>query len=160
LPGLQHTPAEHTEGEVDTYCINIDCPARLWQSLLYFSHRGVMNIEGLGDAMAVQLLDSGLVKSIADLYTLTEEQLLTLERVGKKSAQALLARSKNRNKPASRACSWAWASAFVGERTAELLAQRIRQHGSRRKRDQGRAGTRAGSRPQSRRLGARVFSVE
>ena len=77
-----HTLAEHAEGEVDSYCINIDCPARLAQSLTYFSHRGVMNIEGLGDAMAVQLLDSGLVKSIADLYTLTEDQLLTLERVG------------------------------------------------------------------------------
>ena len=117
-----HTPAEHVEGEVDSYCINIDCPARLAQSLTYFSHRGVMNIEGLGDAMAVQLLDSGLVKSIADLYTLTEEQLLTLERVGKKSAQALLAQIENSKQAGLARLLMGLGISFVGERTAELLA--------------------------------------
>ena len=117
-----HTPAEHAEGEVDSYCINIDCPARLAQSLTYFSHRGVMNIEGLGDAMAVQLLDSGLVKSIADLYTLTEEQLLTLERVGKKSAQALLAQIENSKQAGLARVLMGLGISFVGERTAELLA--------------------------------------
>jgi DNA ligase (NAD+) len=117
-----HTPVEHVEGEVDTYCINIDCPARLAQSLTYFSHRGVMNIEGLGDAMAVQLLDSGLVKSIADLYTLTEEQLLTLERVGKKSAQALLAQVENSKNAGLARVLMGLGISFVGERTAELLA--------------------------------------
>jgi DNA ligase (NAD+) len=117
-----HTPAEHAEGEVDSYCINIDCPARLAQSLTYFSHRGVMNIEGLGDAMAVQLLDSGLVKSIADLYTLTEEQLLTLERVGKKSAQALLAQIENSKQAGLARLLMGLGISFVGERTAELLA--------------------------------------
>ncbi|HEX4319690.1 MAG TPA: NAD-dependent DNA ligase LigA, partial [Acidobacteriaceae bacterium] len=117
-----HTLAEHVEGEVDSYCINIDCPARLSQSLTYFSHRGVMNIEGLGDAMAVQLLDSGLVKSIADLYTLTEEQLLTLERVGKKSAQALLAQIENSKNAGLARVLMGLGISFVGERTAELLA--------------------------------------
>jgi DNA ligase (NAD+) len=117
-----HTLAEHADGEVDSYCINIDCPARLAQSLTYFSHRGVMNIEGLGDAMAVQLLDSGLVKSIADLYTLTEEQLLTLERVGKKSAQALLAQIENSKQAGLARLLMGLGISFVGERTAELLA--------------------------------------
>jgi len=117
-----HTLAEHAEGEVDSYCINIDCPARLAQSLTYFSHRGVMNIEGLGDAMAVQLLDSGLVKSIAGLYTLTEEQLLTLERVGKKSAQALLAQIENSKQAGLARVLMGLGISFVGERTAELLA--------------------------------------
>jgi DNA ligase (NAD+) len=117
-----HTLAEHAEGEVDSYCINIDCPARLAQSLTYFSHRGVMNIEGLGDAMAVQLLDSGLVKSIADLYTLTEDQLLTLERVGKKSAQALLTQIENSKQAGLARLLMGLGISFVGERTAELLA--------------------------------------
>ena len=117
-----HTLAEHAEGEVDTYCINIDCPARLWQSLIYFSHRGVMNIEGLGQVLASQLLDSGLVKSIADLYTLTEEQLLTLERVGKKSAQALLAQIQNSKNAGLARLLMGLGIPFVGERTAELLA--------------------------------------
>ena len=117
-----HTLAEHVEGEVDSYCINIDCPARLAQSLTYFSHRGVMNIEGLGDAMAVQLLDSGLVKSIADLYTLKEEDLLELERVGKKSAQALLAQIENSKQAGLARVLMGLGISFVGERTAELLA--------------------------------------
>jgi DNA ligase (NAD+) len=116
------TPAEHVEGEVDSYCINIDCPARLAQSLTYFSHRGVMNIEGLGEAMAVQLLDSGLVKSIADLYTLKEEDLLKLERVGKKSAQALLMQIENSKQAGLARLLMGLGISFVGERTAELLA--------------------------------------
>ena len=80
-----------TEGEVDYRCVNADCPARLIESLLHFSARKVMNIEGLGEAVVEQLLDRGLVKSIADLYSLTEEQLLSLERIGKKTADSLLA---------------------------------------------------------------------
>ena len=117
-----HTLVEHTEGEVDTYCININCPARLWQSLMYFSHRGVMNIEGLGQSLAGQLLDSGLVKSIADLYTLTEEQLLTLDRVGKKSAQAVLSQIANSKNAGLARVLMGLGIPFVGERTAELLA--------------------------------------
>jgi DNA ligase (NAD+) len=116
------TLVEHAEGEVDTYCININCPARLWQSLMYFSHRGVMNIEGLGQVLASQLLDSGLVKSIADLYTLTEEQLLGLERVGKKSAQGLLAQIENSKQAGLARVLMGLGIPFVGERTAELLA--------------------------------------
>jgi DNA ligase (NAD+) len=117
-----HTLAEHTEGEVDTYCINIDCPARLWQSLIYFANRGVMNIEGLGQVLANQLLESGMVKSIADLYTLTEEQLLSLERVGKKSAQAVLAQIENSKQAGLARLLMGLGIPFVGERTAELLA--------------------------------------
>jgi len=117
-----NTPAQHTEGEVDSFCVNPDCPARLAQSLQYFSHRGVMNIEGLGEALAVQLLESGLVKSIADLYTLTEEHLLTLERMGKKSAQALLAQIENSKQAGLARILMGLGIRMVGERTAELLA--------------------------------------
>jgi DNA ligase (NAD+) len=117
-----HTPVEHTEGEVDTYCINIDCPARLWGSLVYFAHRGVMNIEGLGESLAQQLLDSGLVKSLSDLYTLTEEQLLTLDRMGKKSAQSLLAQIAKSKQAGLARILMGLGISFVGERTAELLA--------------------------------------
>jgi DNA ligase (NAD+) len=116
------TLVEHAEGEVDTYCININCPARLWGSLIYFAHRGVMNIEGLGEVLASQLLDSGLVKSIADLYTLTEEQLLSLERVGKKSAQTLLQQIENSRQAGLARVLIGLGIPFVGERTAELLA--------------------------------------
>jgi DNA ligase (NAD+) len=79
------------EGEVDFRCVNADCPAKLRESLLHFGSRGVMNIEGLGDAVVTQLLDRGLVHRVADLYSLTEEQLMKLEGFAEKSSQLLLA---------------------------------------------------------------------
>jgi DNA ligase (NAD+) len=112
-----------TEGEVDYRCVNVDCPARLTGSLLHFASRGVMNIEGLGDALVTQLLERGLVRSIADLYSLTAEQLLSLERVGQKSADNLLeeiARSKNAGLAR---VLYGLGIRFVGERTAQLLAE-------------------------------------
>ena len=92
-----------TEGEADYRCVNIDCPARLRESLLHFASRGVMNIDGLGEAVVTQLLDRGMVKSIADLYSLTEEHLLSLERIGKKTADALLEEiAKSKKAPLNR----------------------------------------------------------
>ncbi len=112
-----------TEGEVDYRCVNADCPARLIESLLHFSARKVMNIEGLGEAVVQQLLDRGLVKSIADLYSLTEEQLLSLERIGKKTADSLLAEiEKSKSAPLNRVL-FGLGIRFVGERTAQLLAE-------------------------------------
>jgi len=112
-----------TEGEVDYRCVNADCPARLIESLLHFSARKVMNIEGLGEAVVQQLLDRGLVKSIADLYSLTEEQLLSLERIGKKTADSLLAEiEKSKSLPLNRVL-FGLGIRFVGERTAQLLAE-------------------------------------
>jgi len=66
------------EGEAARRCINVDCPARLKESILHFASRGVMNIDGVGEALVDQLVDRGLVKSVADLYQLTAEQLLSL----------------------------------------------------------------------------------
>jgi len=110
------------EGEVDWRCINANCPARLREELLHFAARGVMNIEGLGDAMVTQLLAAGYVKGIADLYHLTKAQLLELERVGDKSAQALLDEIE-RSKAATLArVLLGLGIRFVGERTAQLLA--------------------------------------
>ena len=112
-----------TEGEVDYRCVNVDCPARLLGSLLHFASRGVMNIEGLGEALVAQLLDRGLVKSIADLYSLTAEQLLSLERVGQKSADNLLEEIANSKKTGLARVLYGLGIRFVGERTAQLLAE-------------------------------------
>lgn len=110
------------EGEVDWRCVNAGCPARLREELLHFAARGVMNIEGLGDAMVAQLLTAGYVKGIADLYTLTKEQLLELERVGEKSAQTLLDEiERSKATPLARMLL-GLGIRFVGERTAQLLA--------------------------------------
>jgi DNA ligase (NAD+) len=112
-----------TEGEADYRCVNVDCPARLRESVLHFSARNVMNIDGLGEALATQLMDRGMVKSIADLYALTEEQLLSLERIGKKTAAALLAEiAKSKTAPLHRVL-FGLGMRFVGERTAQLLAE-------------------------------------
>ena len=112
------------EGEVDWRCVNASCPARMREELLHFAARGVMNIEGLGDAMVAQLLAAGLVKTIPDLYWLKErkEELLGLERVGEKSAQALLDEiERSKGAPLARVL-FGLGIRFVGERTAQLLA--------------------------------------
>ena len=111
------------EGEVDYRCVNVDCPARLRESLLHFSARSVMNIEGLGEAVVSQLLDRGMVHSIADLYSLTEDQLLSLERIGKKSADTLLAEIKNSKRNPLNRVLFGLGIRFIGERTAQLLAE-------------------------------------
>ena len=140
------------EGEVDWRCINANCPARLREELLHFAARGVMNIEGLGDAMVAQLLgqtdvttDEGateeeqsvadsetgprrpaerkvLVRTLSDLYHIKKADLLELERVGEKSAQALLDEiERSKSAPLPRVLL-GLGIRFVGERTAQLLA--------------------------------------
>ena len=111
------------EGEADWRCVNVDCPAKLRESLLHFASRGVMNIEGMGDAAVQQLLDRGLVKSVSDLYSLAEEQLVDLERFAEKSARTLLAEIKKSKGAGLASVLMGLGIRFVGERTAELLAQ-------------------------------------
>jgi DNA ligase (NAD+) len=111
------------EGEVDYRCVNADCPAKLRESLLHFGRRSVMNIEGLGDAVVQQLLDRGLVRSVADLYNLTEEQLVGLERFAEKSARALLEEIERSKRAGLARVLMGLGIRFVGERTAELLAE-------------------------------------
>jgi DNA ligase (NAD+) len=111
------------EGEAASRCINTNCPARLKESILHFSARGVMDIDGLGDALVNQLVDKGLVRSIADLYRLTPEQLVELERMGKKSAEKLIANiGASRRQPLPRILN-GLGIPFVGERTAQFLAE-------------------------------------
>jgi DNA ligase (NAD+) len=111
------------EGEADWRCVNADCPAKLRESLLHFGSRGVMNIEGLGDAAVVQLLERGMVKSVADLYSLTAEQLAELERFAEKSAQTLWNEIQNSKTAGLARVIMGLGIRFVGERTAELLAE-------------------------------------
>jgi DNA ligase (NAD+) len=111
------------EGEAARRCINANCPARLKESILHFASRGVMNIDGMGDALVDQLVDRGLVKSVADIYDLTVEKLLTLERMGDKSAGNIIRNIDNsRNNPLPRVLT-ALGIRFVGERTAVFLAE-------------------------------------
>jgi DNA ligase (NAD+) len=111
-----------SEGEADYRCVNVDCPARLRESLLHFASRGVMNIDGMGEAVVVQLMEHGMVRSIADLYSLTSEKLLTLERIGQKTADALIAEIEQSKKAPLDRVLFGLGIRFVGERTAQLLA--------------------------------------
>jgi len=115
-------PIVRAEGEAASRCVNSSCPARLKESLLHFAARGVMDIDGLGDSLVDQLVDKGLVESIADLYSLTPEKLLSLERMGEKSATKILENiNKSRRQPLPRLLN-GLGIAFVGERTAQILA--------------------------------------
>jgi DNA ligase (NAD+) len=111
------------EGEVAYRCVNAACPARRKESLIHFASRHAMNIDGLGDKIVNQLVDTGMVRDFADLYHLKIEKVAALERMAEKSAQNLLDEieaSKNNN--LSRLI-YALGMRFVGERTAELLAE-------------------------------------
>ena len=81
---------EHFEGEVAWYCVNAACPAQLVRNIEHFVSRGAMDIIGLGIKIVEQLIESGLVKDVADLFTLHKEQLLTLEGFAEKKAENLL----------------------------------------------------------------------
>ena len=111
------------EGEVDYRCVNADCPAKLRESLLHFASRNVMNIEGLGEAVVQQLLEKHMVKSVADLYSLTEEQLTGLDRFAEKSARTLVSEIEGSKGAGLARVLMGLGIRFVGERTAELLAQ-------------------------------------
>lgn len=113
--------AVRSTGEVGVYCTNLACPARLRESLLHFVSRRAMDINGLGPAIIQQLLESGKVGDPADLYTLSREDLLGLERVGPKSADNLLAAiQKSKENPQARLVA-ALGIRHVGERAAQLL---------------------------------------
>jgi len=135
-------PVVREEGEADWRCVNVDCPAKLRESLLHFGSRGVMNIEGLGDAVVEQLAEKKLVKSVADLYRLDEKDLLSLEKqvtrknkatgleetrtealLGPKASNALLGEIEDSRRAGLARVLMGLGIRFVGERTAELLAQ-------------------------------------
>ncbi len=134
------------EGEVDWRCVNASCPARVSGELLHWASRGVMNIEGLGESMVAQLLGQSadavgneeeviedgasaavirepIIRSIADLYRLTQDQLVSLDRVGKKTADALLAQIERSKHAGLARVIVGLGIRFVGERTAQLLAE-------------------------------------
>src|SRR6266566_2967076 len=111
------------QGEVAYRCVNAACPAKLKESLLHFSRRRAMNIDGLGDALVDQLVDKGLVRDAADLYSLTRDQLASLERMGDKSASNLLEEIENSKQADLARVIFALGIPFVGERTAEILVE-------------------------------------
>jgi DNA ligase (NAD+) len=112
-----------TAGEADHRCVNANCPAKLQGAILHFASRHVMNIDGLGEALVNQLTERGLVKNVADLYKLTKESLLELERMGEKSAENVLGEIADSKKLPLERVIYGLGIRFVGERTAQFLAE-------------------------------------
>jgi DNA ligase (NAD+) len=112
-----------TPGEVDHRCVNANCPAKLQGTILHFASRHVMDIDGLGEALVNQLTERGLVKNVADLYKLTKDGLLQLERMGEKSADNVLAEIEASKKLPLERVIYGLGIRFVGERTAQFLAE-------------------------------------
>jgi DNA ligase (NAD+) len=94
---------ERREAEVALRCINLQCPAQVKNWLAHYASRSAMDINGLGDSLVVQLVDTGLVRTPADLYRLRKDDLLKLERMGEKSAENLIQGiQESRNRPLER----------------------------------------------------------
>jgi DNA ligase (NAD+) len=117
------TPLEKDEGGVYIRCPNLSCPAQLRERLRYFASRSAMDIEGLGDKLVDQLVAQGLVQEFADLYELTESQLVQLERMGEKSARNLLgAIEASKSRGLTRLLN-ALSIRHVGSRVSSILAE-------------------------------------
>jgi DNA ligase (NAD+) len=114
---------ERLEGEAVARCSGgLVCPAQRKQSIMHFASRQAMDIEGLGEKLVDQLVDAGLVHSVADLYRLTHEQVAGLERMGEKSADNLLAAIRGSQQPELGRLLYALGIREVGEVTAQSLA--------------------------------------
>ena len=112
----------HVEGEIPYRCVNVSCAVRRRESFLHFAGRHAMNIDGLGEKIVDQLLEKNLVKDFADLYKLDLKRLADMDRMAEKSAQNLLDEIAASKSNSLARLIYAIGMPFVGERTAQLLA--------------------------------------
>ena len=110
------------DGEVARRCINLACPAQLKEHIRHFASRGGLDIEGLGEKVSAQLFDTGLIQDPSDLYFLTKEQLLKLDRHGEKSADNLIESIRRAKNPPLDKFIFALGIRNVGEHIAKILA--------------------------------------
>ncbi|MHB1652695.1 MAG: NAD-dependent DNA ligase LigA [Desulfitobacteriaceae bacterium] len=117
------SPVTREEGEAAYRCTSIACSARQREAVIHFVSRDAMNIEGLGPAVIQQLLDAGLIRDAADLYSLEYNQLVSLERMGKKSVENLLAAMMDSKERGLAPLIFALGIRHVGEKAGKILAQ-------------------------------------
>jgi len=113
------------EGEAVMRCTGIECPAMLFRSLIHFASRDAMNIDGMGPAIIEQLLDKKMIKNIADIYQLTETQLMKLERMGEKSAENLVDAIEASKQNSLDKLLNAFGIRHIGLKTAKILAKKF-----------------------------------
>ena len=116
-------PVVHLEDEAALRCVNPECPAQSLRNIIHFASRDAMDIDGLGTAVATQLVEKGLVHSAADLYDLTLEQLLTLEKFKEKSAANLLHAIENSKQNNLDKLLFGFGIRNIGDKAAALLAE-------------------------------------
>ncbi len=114
------------DGEAITRCANIDCPAQLKNNLKHLASRNALDVDGLGEKLVDQLVEAGLVARLSDVFALTREQLLELERMGEKSADNLIAALHRARQTTLTRLLIALGIRHVGETVAELLAENFR----------------------------------
>jgi len=113
---------DHPPDDVFSYCTNVACPAQVRERIRHWCTRGAMDIEGIGDAMAAALVDSGLCETVADLYDLAPEQLSELPRMGERSSANVIAQiEKSKSRGLARVLT-ALGIRYVGGQNAALLA--------------------------------------
>ncbi len=116
-------PTERVEGEAVVRCTGIECPAQLFRSLVHFASRDAMNIEGLGPAVIEQLLDAKLISNVADIYSLKKEDIMSLDRMGEKSADNLInAINKSKDNTLDKLIN-SFGIRHVGGKSAKVIAQ-------------------------------------
>lgn len=122
-----HSIVEHIEGEAVARCSGgLFCPAQRKESIKHFAARRAMDIEGLGDKLVEQLVDTNLIKTVADVYELRQNELQNLERMGEKSALNLLEQIEKSKKTTLARFLYSLGIREVGEATAKLLAQHFK----------------------------------
>jgi DNA ligase (NAD+) len=115
-----------SEGEAVARCTGISCPAQLKERILHFTSKGAMDIQGIGRKLVDQLVSRGLVSDVADLYFLTEEKVLSLDRMGKKSARNILEALEKSKCPSLARFIYALGIRHVGEHLAKILADHFK----------------------------------
>lgn len=119
------TKAIRFDDESVLRCPNLDCPAQIWKSIVHFASKGAMNIDGLGPSIIKTLLDNGLIKSVADLYTLEFDDIVSLERFAEKSAHNLIDAIENSKAASLDRLVFGLGIRNIGQKAAKLLCEKF-----------------------------------
>jgi DNA ligase (NAD+) len=121
-----HSEVVRLEGEAATRCINTNCPAQIKEGIKHFASKGAFDIDGLGDKLAGQLVDKGILTSYADIFHLNEKAIENMERMGPKSAENLLNAIEKSKKVSLERFLYALGIRYVGEHIAGILANQFK----------------------------------
>jgi DNA ligase (NAD+) len=125
-----HSPAVRIEGEAAVRCVNTKCPAQLKEKIKHFASKGAFDIDGLGDKLVEQLVEKGHLRSYADIFSLRQDLLENLDRMGTKSAENLLAAIESSKQIRFNKFIYALGIRFVGEHVAGILSEKYEDIGS------------------------------